>query len=150
MKNSVDGRLLDTRDAEAIADFSYAPEGDPDYQKETLYRHQDGSFFLAGVGGADSYYAQLFAGKYVAGADFIPLTPDEARRWLEDQGLTDVITQVFGTSEWQPDRKTVSVQLSTATKESAERAAAKAGVPLAVWVERVIVGGLSEDKADGS
>lgn len=148
MKRSVNSRTYDTAQSEQIAEFPYGKAGEDDFQKETLYRDRNGEFFLAGVGGSDSYYAQLFDGEYAAGKDIIPLSLDEARRWLEDQQLTEVIEKLFGADQVEAGTTSVSVRLADATMMEAERAAARANVRLDKWIERLVNRELSESMAD--
>ena len=145
VRECIDGTIYDTDNATLIAAFEYGKPGEADYRKETLYRSGDGRYLLAGIGGLDSYYSQLFEGDYIAGKDLLPIRADEARRWLEDQRFTDILEQRFpDVSSTPPDLTVIGVRLSGEKRQRAERAAARAGTSVEIWIEQLVACELSE------
>ena len=68
-------RIFDTTKAEALGNRAYSYYGDPAGYEETLYKTKGGLFFLHGIGGAESPYAE--------GEDIRPVAADDAQAWLE-------------------------------------------------------------------
>ena len=85
-KKIVNGIRYNTETAELIAKWSNSYySSDFKYCEESLYKTKKGSWFISGEGGPMSKYA-VSAGNnsYGGGSDIRPLTPEEARQWLED------------------------------------------------------------------
>lgn len=96
MKRIIDGKVYNTETAEEIASWHNGYYGG-DFKRceESLYRTPKGSWFLAGEGGPMSKYARP-AGNMTSGGDGLePLTPDEARRWLEEKDFVAELEQYF-------------------------------------------------------
>lgn len=148
IKRSIDSRIYDTSQAEPIAEFSLGKPLDPYYRKETLYRDKSGAFFLCGIGGESTYYARLAGEKYVPGEDIIMLNDDEARRWLEDWGYTEIILRIFGPKSASDTTTVVGVHLPDEIKGHAERAAAKKAESVEQWIEQLIRRELSRSSED--
>ena len=88
MKKFYQGTLYDSDNAELIDDYeSDYPVNDFNYFKEGLYRTSEGKFFLYGEGNAASKYAERVEGNgpYAAGADLVPLSTEEAKKWYEEK-----------------------------------------------------------------
>jgi hypothetical protein len=134
MKKSVSGRIFDTGAAEMLADKSVGEPGDETYRFEQLFCGPDGHYFLACAGGSGTYYAQLFEGKHVAGDDIIPLEPDEAHRWLEDHGCTQLIERMFPTHA----PSSVMVELPKPIRQAAETCARREGLRVADWIANLV------------
>lgn len=98
MKKIINGKLYDTSTAKVIVtDCGYNVRSF-DYYEEELYRKRTGEFFLHGVGGPLTRYAEP-VGNFGSrsGERIIPLTDDEAREYLER--FTDVYIATFGEPE---------------------------------------------------
>ncbi len=67
--------VYDTEKAEALGSRAYSYYGDPAGYEETLYKTKGGLFFLCGIGGEESPYAE--------GADIRPISEKNAEIWLE-------------------------------------------------------------------
>jgi hypothetical protein len=148
VRRSIDSRMYDTSQAETIAKYVCEKPGEPYYREETLYRAKTGEYFLGGIGGEHSYYAQLVGDKYIPGEDIIALRVGEARRWLEDQGYTEIIERIFGTISTLDYTTAVSVHLTDEIMGRAERAAAKSATSVEQWIEQLIRRELSESNQD--
>lgn len=96
MKAVIEGRRYDTETAEFVASWSYGGRGDFEYEREELYRTPKGSWFIAGSGGPKTKYSQQTGQNEWSGGERItPLSPDEARRWLERAEEWDAIEEYF-------------------------------------------------------
>lgn len=138
VRRSIDSRMYDTAQAEVIAKYAYGKPGEPYYREETLYRAKNGGFFLGGIGGEHSYYAHLVGNRLVPGEDIIELRDDEARRWLEDQGQTEIIERIFGLDSAADNTTVFGVPLPDEIKWRAELAAAKRASSVEQWIEQLI------------
>lgn len=96
MKKVIDGRIFDTEKATRVA-FHDNGRSDSDFRTESegLYRTGRGAWFLAGEGGALTKYRQQFGDMWGYGEAIIPLTDEEALKWLEDHGRTQLAEKYF-------------------------------------------------------
>lgn len=67
--------IYDTKTAEALGNRAYSYYGDPAGYEETLYKTKGGLYFLWGMGGVESPYAE--------GEDICPITEAKAKAWLK-------------------------------------------------------------------
>jgi len=98
MKRVIDGKVYDTKTAEAIHDWSNGYyQNDFNFCNETLYRTKKGAWFIYGEGGAMSGYARRCESNSFTGGDGLRvLTEAEALAWLEEHDAdADVIQQHF-------------------------------------------------------
>ncbi len=140
VKRVVDGHLYDTGQARLVAESRYEGASDEEDYKEALFRNENGVLFLAAEGGVESFYsAVLRGGKPARGTEIIPLTADEACRWLEDHDHIDQIEELFGTRP-QAGHDTVPIEtrVPQKTMHKIELAAARNKEPVADWLRRVI------------
>jgi hypothetical protein len=79
-------------------------ESDPDYLSESLYRKKTGEYFLYGIGGANTRYGVWEGVTGRAGYKIMPLTPAEARLWVESHATADEYAEIFSVSEKAPMR----------------------------------------------
>jgi hypothetical protein len=85
MRAVIEGRRYDTETADLIARWSYG-DGPQDWHhvQEKLYRTRQGSWFIAGSGGARSKYRVSTAQRtWYPGERIDALSSDEALEWLE-------------------------------------------------------------------
>lgn len=96
MKKVIDGRIFDTAKATRVA-FHNNGRSDSDFRTEIegLYRTSRGTWFLAGEGGALTKYRQQFGDMWGYGEAIIPLTDQEALKWLEDHEGTSLAEKYF-------------------------------------------------------
>ena len=79
-------------------------ESDPDYLSESLYRKKTGEYFLYGIGGANTRYGVWEGVTGRAGDKIMPLTPAEARLWVESHATADEYAEIFSVLEKAPMR----------------------------------------------
>lgn len=98
MQRVINRKLYDTDRAEQIA--QYAPNtdrGDFHYLIETLYRTQDGEYFLHGQGGAATEYAKPHNGGRTGSEQIEALTEEAALDWCENREIDgEVVVEEFG------------------------------------------------------
>jgi len=101
MQKIIEGKRYNTETATKVAEHSQASWSDFQYQEEALYITQNGNWFTAGSGGADSTYAVPVGHNNRTGSSAIRLlSPEEAFRWLERYDIVDALEKYF------PDRIT--------------------------------------------
>lgn len=98
MKKIVNGKRYDTKTATEIASsWNGCSRSDFKFLLETLYKTDGGAWFLAGEGGALTKYAEVLEGgrSHCGGKDVVPLTPAEAKAWLEINRKTTALETCF-------------------------------------------------------
>lgn len=96
MKKIINGKRYDTKTAEVTAAWENGyMRSDFQYCVEKLYRTPKGNWFLYGEGGAMSKYAQSYGNSTGGGDDITPLSPEEARTWLEEHDCHDEVEASF-------------------------------------------------------
>jgi len=116
VKRVVGGHLYDTEQARLIAESRYDGASDDEDYQEALYRNENGVLFLAAEGGVESFYSAILrGGKAARGTEIIPLSADEACRWLEDHDHIEQIEELFGVPP-QAGHDTVPVDLRVPPK----------------------------------
>jgi hypothetical protein len=97
VKSIIRGKRFDTERAEQVAKFGRGYAGDFGRFEEALYRTARGSWFLAGAGGPMTQYSQVCDdGRSRSGGErIIPLTPEQAREWLEQHEETGAVERYF-------------------------------------------------------
>ncbi|MBQ3338555.1 MAG: hypothetical protein IJG82_02995 [Atopobiaceae bacterium] len=66
--------VYDTEKAEALGSCAFSYFGDPAGYEETLFKTKGGLYFLCGIGGEESPYAE--------GEDIRPISEADAEAWL--------------------------------------------------------------------
>ena len=84
MKRIIDGKRYDTQTATAIAsDQGGGGKTDFSHWHETLYRTQNGAWFIHGQGGAMSRWSEpAYPNGRQGGEGILPLTDELAQEWL--------------------------------------------------------------------
>ena len=85
MKKTINGHRYDTEKADCIVSAS-SEIADPDdmaYWSESIYRTPRGRWFAAGCGGPMTRYISVVGLSTSGSADIIPLTKEQAKKWLE-------------------------------------------------------------------
>lgn len=97
MKRIINGKRYDTSTAEQVGEYCNGFRlHDWHWLEEKLYRTPKGAYFLHGEGGGLSEYRSGARGTgWTNGQALIPMTDDEAMRWLEEHGLTDAVEEHF-------------------------------------------------------
>ena len=100
MKKIINGKKYDTETAKFIDDFSNNLSIDDfKYFYEGLYKKRTGEFFLEFEGGALSKYSQWSGNGYCGGSGIVPLSLDEAKKWVENHLSVSDYEDVFGEVE---------------------------------------------------
>lgn len=97
MKRIIKGKKYNTETAKLI-DFYGDGEGFTRW-KEYLYRKKTGEFFLHGMGGPLTWYAEHRGSESWGSELIIPLSLEEARKWMEKYSEVDLYEEVFGEVE---------------------------------------------------
>ena len=83
MKKIINYKKYDTETATEIGAWSQGIAGTFEYVHESLFRKNNGEYFLHGEGGAASKYQEkIGTNLWRGGSVIIPLTPDEEGRFL--------------------------------------------------------------------
>ena len=108
MKKVINGALYNTDTAQVLA--CVEPNGsnvrDFSYFRETLYRTKSGKYFLHGEGHGNSRYGEWHGNTRGWGEQIRPYTPEEARKWAEENLEADEYAQIFGEPEEASGTKT--------------------------------------------
>jgi hypothetical protein len=100
MKKIINGKKYDTDTAKILGSAGYSHPGDFNHWKETLYIKKTGEFFLHGIGGPMSKYAhRVSLNEWTGGEKIIPLTREEARKWIEKNLDVEEYEEIFGEVE---------------------------------------------------
>lgn len=92
------GKLYNTQTARHLARFSHDPVEHWFSFEEELYQTKNGGFFLTaeGLGGSPYGYKQAHNNEYVRGHVLLPLTDEQAKKWLEIRELLEEYIEIFG------------------------------------------------------
>lgn len=96
MKAIIDGLRYDTERAERVAAQESGHRSDDcHYIEETLYRTENGRWFLHGKGGARTRYSESVGDGWQGGSEIRPLTSEEAMAWLEQHNRVRALEAHF-------------------------------------------------------
>ncbi len=96
MRKVIDRKVYDTEKSNLIADYwNNLSSSDVFYELEELYRTRKGYFFLYGKGGAMSKYSDGYGNQSWGTQVIIPMSPDDAYKWLEENNKVDEIEELF-------------------------------------------------------
>ncbi|MGN8763930.1 ribbon-helix-helix domain-containing protein [Hornefia butyriciproducens] len=128
MKKIINNKRYDTETAKLLGEDSYSNWGDFHFWEETLYQKRTGEFFLHGVGGPASKYAETVGqNQWTGGEKIIPLKFEKAREWAEKHLEADAYEEIFGPVEEDDSRRLISLSLPTTAVETLKRLAAESG-----------------------
>lgn len=132
MKEIIDKKVYNTDTAKEVGKWkNYGGWNDFDHMEETLYQKKNGEFFLYGVGGPHTKYAEsVELHTWSGGFKIIPLTWEEAREWAENNLDADEYEEIFGEVSEDDDLVTVPISISAECLETAKKKAALAGISL--------------------
>lgn len=96
MKKIIDGKIYNTETAKKIASYCNGL-GNGDFRNltETLYKSPKGTYFLHGEGGAMTRWSESNGNTTWGSSDIELLTIDEAKKWLERYGSSDIYEHTF-------------------------------------------------------
>ena len=128
MKKTICGKRYDTNTAKEIGCYGYSNRGDFAFWEETLFQKRTGEFFLHGVGGPASKYAETTGqNQWSGGEKIIPLDFENARKWAEKHMEADDYESTFGPVEEDDSKRSVSLSLPNTAVETLKRLAAESG-----------------------
>lgn len=96
-KQIVNGKIYDTDQATSIAQYSNGGSMRDFYHvEETLYKTDNGSYFLHGKGGANTQYSTSHVNGMSSGEEIKPVDVDDALDWAERRDVdTESIISEF-------------------------------------------------------
>ena len=137
MKKIINGKAYDTTTAKEMAMYS-SPGSSRDFNHyvETLYLKKTGEYFLHGVGGPMTRYAETIGqNQWSGGQRIVPLTYQAAQEWAGKHLEGDEYEAIFGAVVEEEGRETVTWSLSSALVARLRREAQEAGVTVGALVE---------------
>ena len=140
MKKIINGKVYDTASAKLVGEWDNGRYG-RDFGRcaEDVYQKRTGEFFLHGSGGPMSKYSVSYGdNEWGGGERIIPLTYTAAQKWAEEHLSGEDYEPIFGEIIEDESRVTITLSLSASSVELAKRAAAKAGISLSSYIERLI------------
>lgn len=140
MKKVIKGRLYDTDKAAFVHEGDNgAPRGAFYYCIERLYRKRTGEYFLHGIGGPETSYAQKVPGDqftYMGGEDIRPLSYEGAREWMEKHAEPEEYEAAFGLPAEDAEHD-LHVIISETAWQAISRKAASDGTTVRAIIERL-------------
>lgn len=119
MNKIINGKRYDTDTAKFIGHAERSHPRDINYWAEDLYLKKTGEFFIHGVGGANTRYAQPAEQNWRSGGEKIrPLSLKEAQEWAEKYLSADKYEEIFGILE--EDKVQISAWIPDSAKKEAE------------------------------
>ncbi len=140
MRKIIDCKRYDTDTAKEIGCDVYSNRSDFGFWEETLYQKRTGEFFLHGVGGPASKYAETVGqNEWTGGEKIIPLSFDKAREWAENHLEADDYESTFGPVEEDDSKRLISLSLPTTAAETLKRLASETGKSQSELVAEMIL-----------
>lgn len=122
MKRIINKSLYDTNTARCLGSASYNITDNLNHYYETLYLTKSGKYFLHGEGGPRTKYATATpTDGWKSGEKIVPMDPEAARQWAEENLPPDQYQAAFETAE--DDQKVWAVlppDLAAALKQRAK------------------------------
>ena len=138
MKKVINGKKYDTETATFVCD-RVLNDGDDLFKKdESLYHKRTGEFFLYGIGGAGSKYAMaLDMNNFCEGEKIIPLSIDEAKQFIEENGTVEDYEKYFTIDK--DGSKTFTCKLSQKAYDKLKAKSEELGFPMSSITEELIM-----------
>ena len=96
MKKIIRNKVYDTDTARELGAWDNGADGINECA-ETLFQKRTGEYFLHGVGGARTQYAEAIGqNSWRGGERIMPMSYDEARAWAEEHLDADKYGEIFG------------------------------------------------------
>lgn len=112
-----------------------ADDNELDYIAEKMYLKQNGEFFLHGVGGAKTQYAERVGNNmWGSGESISPLAYQEAEKWAEEHLSGDEYESIFGEISQSDENVTVHISMEKSKLESIRRKASENGMNLSEYI----------------
>ena len=97
MEKIIKGRKYNTDTATSICTYDNGlPNGDFNYISEELFVKRTGEYFLYCIGGAKTKYAKSDGDMICAGSTIIPISDEQAKKFVENYSTSDVYEEYFG------------------------------------------------------
>lgn len=139
MKKIINGKVYDTEKAKECGEYNNIPYvSDFHYYCETLYKKKTGEFFLFGKGNAASKYCEYVGNTSTGGCRIVPLTYDEAVKWVEEHLDADKYIEMFGEPEEDDSKQTLNLYLRKDTINKLKQTAAKEGKTVSEIIEEMM------------
>lgn len=142
MKKIIGGKRYDTDTAKGIGCDGYSNRRNFGFWEETLYQKRTGEFFLHGVGGPASKYAETIGqNEWSGGEKIMPLDYESAREWAEEHLDADEYEKIFEVIEDEEEgRRTISLSVPSGVAVKLKTLAAKSGKSQSEIVAEMIEG----------
>lgn len=141
MKKIINGKLYNTETAREVGWREYSNPGDFHYIFETLYCKKTGEYFLHGVGGALTQYAETIGQNQWRGGEHIePMNLASAREWAEQYLSADAYEAEFGEVTEDDSRTTLTLSIATSTAEKIRRTAQEKGITMSALIDSLFDG----------
>ena len=138
MEKIIDGKRYNTKTAKLLASDGTLHD-DADWWRETLYRKSTGEYFLYGEGGPASRYARKIGQiTWTNGSRIMPLTIEEAKKWVKEHRLPSKYGELFGEAAQAEKKKSVMFSLTASAIEKIARIAARDGISKSAVVEMLV------------
>ena len=139
MKKIINGKRYDTDSAKECGSYYYSNRRDFHYLEETLYQKRTGEFFLHGVGGPASKYAEYDGNNSWSGGEkIIPLSLEGAQKWAEENLDADEYESIFGEVTEEEEKRTVTFSLSEDVIKKIRIQASEKGMTMSAYVESLV------------
>lgn len=137
MNKRIKGKLYNTESAKELAriDSGHSPS-DFEYWEEVLYLTKSGNFFLYGWGGGNSRYGEWHGNSGGAGEKIMPMEPEAAMEWSENNLSADEVEQIFGRLE--EDKVKITADISASAKEKLDTLRKGTGKSIGEIIEELL------------
>lgn len=130
MKKIINGKRYSTETATKIGSWNNGYyQNDFDYCSEDLYRKRGGEFFLHGCGGARSCYANAGWGEQI-----VPLTYEQASKWVKDHLDEDTYESIFGEISEDNSKATMCISMTSAEADLIRKNALREGMSVSAYI----------------
>ena len=139
MKKIIDGKRYDTETAIKIGEWDYECYGNFNFCSETLYQKKNGEFFLHGDGGANSKYAQQTGDNtWSGGEEIIPLSYEDAKKWVEKNLDADTYEKIFGEVIEDDSAVALYFMVTSEVKEKLDKVKMMTGKTYRIIIEELV------------
>lgn len=139
MKKIINGKVYSTETAQEVGSWSNSLSyRDFNHCEETLYRKKTGEYFIHGVGGPRSPYAEHTVNSWSGGSAIRPLTFDEARKWAEEKLSAEEYEAIFGEVSEDETDCLISAIIKASNRERIRRAVEQSGKTIGAILDELI------------
>lgn len=140
MKKVINNRLYNTDTAHELGTWAnMADVRNFNRFTETLYQKRTGEYFIYGKGGPASKYAETIGqNTWSGGEKIIPMTFENARKWVEDHLDADEYEAIFGLPSEDDAPVTLSLQIPADLDAIIRQQAAEQGLSLTAFITGIL------------